>query len=148
MRAFKIDGYGAIADYGFDSITVWCTAAVTAGDWIAMKVSDTTNPAQAEAMSFVTADLSDVGADYDTIGVAMTTTTAAGFVQIQTRGKYVSANVATAAAIGVPLCISTTAGRAEEATTQAGSFRIIGRVLAEEAGDVATVWIYPHPAFT
>ena len=143
--AFKADGYGSVGDYGFESVTVWCTAAVTAGNWIAMQVSNTTNPAALEGFSFVTADLTDVGADYDTIGVAMATTTAAGFVQVQVAGRYASANVATAAAIGTPLCISTVAGRAEEATTQAGSFRILGRVLAEEAGDLATVWLYPHP---
>lgn len=145
-RVFRMD-YAGTGDYGTQSIRVWCTAAVTAGDWIAIDSNDTTNPSALEGWSFVTAD-SGVEGDYDTIGVAMDTTTAAGFVTVQIAGRYDGANVADAVTLGQNLVISTTAGRAAAVAAEGTSSRIIGKALsAADANNDANVWIFPHPAF-
>jgi len=150
-RSFKQDNYNGNGDYGDMFATVWCAAAVTAANWIAVKVNDQTSPAALEGFSFVTAISTDAGALYDTIGVAVITTTAAQYVQVQIAGYYASANVADAVTIGQNLIISSTSGRADavgNAATNGAAYRIIGRALTDgSASNLANVNIYPHPMF-
>lgn len=143
----KQDGFAGNGDYGNRTHRLWCTAAVTAGNWIAVDTNDTTNPAGLEGFSFVTAD-AGVEGDYDTVGVATETTTAASWVLVQTSGFYANANVTSASTIGQNLCISAEAGRAESVSTETANTRIIGRALENASSNTCDVWIYPHPIFT
>jgi hypothetical protein len=143
----KADNFGGNGNYGNRTRRLWCTAGVTEGDWIAIDSNDATNPAALEGFSFVTAD-AGVEGDYDTVGVATETTTAAAWVTVQVAGMYTNANVADAVTLGQNLVISATAGRAEAVSTETADTRIIGKALtAGDANNDANVWIYCHPIF-
>ena len=149
-RAVKLDGYGSSADYGFDSIKFWMVEACSAGDFVGLKANDTTNPAGAEGFTAQLGD-SDASSDYDIIGIAMEAVSSAEasaggkLIQVQTRGRYSTANVATGASKGNNIVISSTGGRAEAVGVETADTRILGRCLADSASNVGDVILYPHP---
>jgi len=128
---------------------LYCTAAVTAGDWIAEYASDTTNPAGKTGESYRTADADNADAVWGTVGVAAETTTAAGYATVYVRGRVTGANVdsGAAVAIGDDLSIGSTAGRAIEYTGTNPNLRVIARCLSTPSSNTADVEIYPHPKF-
>ncbi len=109
---FKIDGVDSVTSGFPRKIVTLHTAAtaITAGDWVEIDPAVTTYGAGA---SVVKAD-SDTLGEYLTIGVAIETITAAGFIQVQVGGKYVGANIADAVVAGDALCSTSTAGRLDK----------------------------------
>ncbi len=106
---FKIDGVDSVTSGFPRKIVTLHTAAtaITAGDAVEIDPAVTTYGAGA---SVVRANTSTLG-EALTIGVAIETITAAGFIQVQVAGKYVGANVADASAAGDMLGAGATAGR-------------------------------------
>lgn len=154
MHAYAPDGRALqgtnVVSEASQIIRLWCTAAVTTGDWISEFTSDTTNPAGLAGESFRTAVSSNADALMGTCGVAAETTTGAGFAMVQIRGRVSGANVTSSAAvaIGDDLVIGSSAGRAVEyadATTY--NLRLIGRCLSTPSGNTADVELYVHPRF-
>jgi hypothetical protein len=130
-------------------ILLWCTEAITSGDWIAEYATDTTNPGARPGQSYRTADSDNADAVYGTVGVAQQTTSAAGFCMVRVRGYVASANVTDGAsvAIGDDLIIGSTAGRAIEWVDGNTNVRIIGRCESTPSSNTAAVTLYPHPKF-
>lgn len=150
MHAYKADGFALNGSTNSNLeagqfVSLWCTEAITAGDWVAVYASDTTNPQGRAGDSFRKADNSNADALYDTVGVAVQTTTAAGQCSIQVRGYCAVANVASAA--DGQLAISTTAGRAEDYAGTNPELRVIGSTQAAASGNVASVYLNVHPRF-
>ena len=114
MAVHKIDGVDGVNHYPKKFVRLYGTAAITAGNWVQIE-TDT---------SVTDYDKNDVGASVTTadavangnmavLGIATETTTAAGYITIQTAGRYESANVATSVAAGSALVVDdTSAGRA------------------------------------
>lgn len=142
---FALDGITNVATEASQIVSLWCTAAVTSGDWVAVHAADTTNPAGQAGDSFRTADVDNADAVYDTVGVAVATTTAAGYCPVQVRGYIASANVVTAASGAI--AISATAGRAEDYAGTNPELRVLGTTRAAAAADVAGVYLNVHPRF-
>lgn len=150
MHAYKADGFALDGSTNSNLeaaqfVSLWCTAAITSGDWIAVYAGDTTNPQGRAGDSFRTADADNADALYDTVGVAVQTTTAAGYCLVQTRGYCATANVASAAD-GV-IAISSTAGRAENYAGTNPELRPLGTTQAAASGNVASVYLNVHPRF-
>ena len=150
MHAIKSDGFALngstnVASEAAQYVSLWCTAAVTSGDWIAVHAGDTTNPAGQAGDSFRTADVDNSDALYDTVGVCQQTTTAAGYALVQVRGWCQNANVASGAS-GV-IAISATAGRAEDYAGTNPELRPLGTTQAAASGNLANVYLNVHPRF-
>ncbi|MBM4393383.1 MAG: hypothetical protein FJ090_19855 [Deltaproteobacteria bacterium] len=148
VNAFKQDNYAGVGDYGFEMKRLWCTEAVTAADAISWYPSDTTNQASLAGFSFRRAISSNADAVQGICGIAMETTTAAGFVNVQIAGKYASANVDSGAAvvIGDALQVGGTAGRLVEKTNDA-TLRAAAICLSTPSGNTADVVLLKHPMF-
>lgn len=149
MHAIKSDGFAPagtnVATEAMQIVSLWCTEAITSGNWIAVYAGDTTNPAGQAGDSFRTAINSNADAVYDTVGVATATTTGAGYCPVQVRGWCASANVATGAS-GV-LALSSTSGRAEDYAGTNPELRPLGTTQAAASGNVAAVFLNVHPRF-
>ena len=146
MAIYKQDGYNGSFTDSSVSEQLYCTEAVTAGQWIAIHWNDLTNPGAIQGESYRIADSDEE--TYDVVGVALQTTTAAGFVQVQVRGVCPTANIADAAStIGQKLAISSTAGRAEAYSGTNPALRVIGAVVTAPSSNVGSCRIYPHEKF-
>lgn len=148
LLATKQDNWAGTGDYGFESKRLWCTGAVTAGNTIALFASDTTNQASLRGFSFRQSDSANADAGIGACGIAMETTTGAGFAQVQIAGLYSGANVDSAAvvAIGDALQAGAVAGRLVEKTNDA-TLRAVGICMSTPAANAADVLILKHPMF-
>jgi hypothetical protein len=144
----KQDNYAGSGDYGYEAKMLWCTGAVTAGDAISWFPSDTTNQASLAGFSFRSADSANADAAHGTCGIALETTTAAGFAKVQIAGKYTAANVTSGAsvAIGDALQVGSTAGRLVEKTSDA-TLRAVAICLSTPSGNTADIVLLKHPMF-
>ena len=104
-------------------VTLYGTAAITAGDWVMLDLSDTTNGLGAS----VVAATNTANGEQLVLGIASETTTEAGNVTVQLAGKYEDANVGTLVAAGESLVVSNDTG--------AGT----GRAVTYVASDVAPI---------
>ena len=143
MAIHKIDGYDGTDNFPKKFVTLLCNGAITAGQWVSVDISLTTNglggavvlaPATANGATMV-------------VGVATETTTATGNVKIQTAGKYENAYVLNAVAAGLlDLVVDTTAGSASAAA--AGDLvSPCGCTLEAASGNLADVMIYDKNMF-
>lgn len=157
MAFIKSDGYvanGGTGRVGPITAKVWCTEAVTAAQWIASYPTDTTSPsglAGGVQGSFRIADGSNADALYNTVGVALETTTAAGEVQIAISGYVGTAGLKSGSTtVGADLVIHTDAGLACDvgnAATNGAAYRIIGTCLTDSGSDYGSVIVNLHPMF-
>lgn len=148
LAVMQADNFDGNFDYNAEFVTMYATAAVTTGDWVAFLSNNTSNPGAIEGMSIITADSDNAYSIANTFGVAAETTTAAGMVRVQIRGKATNVNVATGSTQGLALVISSTAGRATLASgVNSDDYRTIGVALSDASSNLATVLIHPHPAF-
>ena len=142
MAVHKIDGGPGGENDHFPKkfVTLYGTAAITAGNWVMFDVSDTTNGLGG---SVVTATNTANGEQL-VLGVAATTTTAAGNVVVQIAGKYVDAAVDVTMAAGSSIVVSDAgtgaAGRGK--IYVAGDLApICGIALEDDTAGVADVMI-------
>ena len=145
----KLDGFDGNVTDQYRPATLWLTEAVTAGDWIASDASDTSNPGAyvgGISGSFRLADSDEAEALYGTVGVAVATTTAAGYAQVYVRGR-VTANVTDGVSVGADVIIGATPGRAVVYADGNTNVRILGKVLVAPSSNLAMVEINPHPWF-
>lgn len=140
----KLDGFDGQDTESAVDASLYLTEAVTAGDWIAVYAGDTTNPAGTDGDSYRRADSDNADALYDTVGVAVATTSGAGMALVRVRGR-ISANVTTGAS--GDLAIGSTAGRAVNYSGTNPLLRVIGRAYGTAANNTAVVSINPHPRF-
>jgi len=99
MAVHKVDGVDGVNHFPKKFVTLYGTAAITAGRFVSIDASDTTNGLGA---SVVTAAVGPGSTEAQalTFGVATETTTAAGNIVIQTAGKYENAYVNGSTAAG------------------------------------------------
>ena len=146
MAIHKIDGVDGVNNFPKKFVTLYGTAAITAGNWVMLDVADTTNGLGG---SVVTAAATANGEQL-VLGVAAETTTAAGNIKIQTAGKYVDAAVDVTMTAGSSLVVSAAgtpaAGRAQ--VQVAGDVcRAIGVALEADTAGVADVMIFDSGMF-
>jgi hypothetical protein len=136
---------------GYDGMFVllYGTAAITAGNWVAIDSTNTANPQGVVGYSVRTAVNTNADALSGICGIAAQTTTAAGMLRVQVKGRYNSANVANAVnAAGLGIVCSSSSGRADLASAQStDDYRLCGYSLAAASGNLADVQIVPHPFF-
>lgn len=147
---FCLDGTTNAATEAAGYATLWCTEAITQGDWIAEYATDTTNPTGKPGNSYRKADSDNADALYGTVGIATQTTTAAGPCQVQVRGRtpaYANVDSGASVIIGDDLIIGATAGRAIEWTSGNNNVRLIGRCESTPSSNAASVTLYEHPKF-
>ena len=111
MAIHKIDGVDGDANFPKKFVTLYCTEAISAGEWVSIDTGDTTNGLGGSVEKALATAHGCVGV----VGVATETTTAAGNVKIQTAGKFENAFVTTSITANKALVVDTTAGRADEA---------------------------------
>lgn len=134
---------------------VWAeaTVAIVAGDWLAVSVTDTSNPGAIAGETYIAADATAAtdNSNYDTVGVATEAlASGTGFIQMQISGRRTSVNVDAAVDAGDILCVGTTKGRAIEMIfdgTGNENRRAIGRAVTAASSNTSTVDIYKHPKF-
>lgn len=154
MPIMKSDGYVANGNNGRTGplvASLWCTEAVTIGDWIASFATDVTNPgafAGGPEGSFRIGVSSNADAVYNCVGVALETTTAAGYVQVAV-GGYVSVAdlISASVAAGDDLILSGTAGAATLVGTPTANVRVVGQCITDGGSNSGSVWVNPHPWF-
>lgn len=157
MPAIKSDAYVANGDTGRvfpQTIKLYCTEAVAEGQWIAQYGGNTSSPsglAGGPEGSFRIADGSNADALYDTVGVAMETTTAAGMVEVAIYGYVGTVGLKSGSTTANSnLVIHTDAGLACDignAATNGAAYRILGTCITDGGSDVGTAWLYLHPMF-
>jgi hypothetical protein len=133
MAIHKIDGGPGGENNHFPKkfVTLYASEAITAGDFVGIDLSDTTNGLGASVRPL---DLDD-GLSGGTLplGVATHTAAAGDDVDIQTAGKYENANVAATVAAGDKLFATTVTGRAADQASAIADLQI-----AIVAGTTAT----------
>lgn len=152
----KYDQADGASDHKVKDVVLWGTAAITAGRAVALDLGDTT---YGLGYSVVTADHDTAAHRGATIGVAVTTTTAAGDVVVRVGGYYTDAFVDGNTAAGDRLAIGTTAGQlieVESATIvpgnsqaniqQALQTRIVALALEADTANLADIFIF-DPGF-
>ena len=154
MAIHKIDGVDAvdggsqISSFPKKFVTLFCTGAVTAGDWVQIETdSGVTDYAKNGLGASVTKADTVADGNMAVVGVATETLTAAGDIRIQTAGKFENANVANAASAGDALVVDDTgAGRAVkiEATDLA---TVCGLALEGPSGNLGDVMIIDQGYF-
>lgn len=153
LSVMQIDNFDGNFDFNSEFVTLYTTATITAGNWVAFVTNDASNPGAIDGVSVITAISTTAGAPSNTCGICTDTVTVSGAVQtpvrVQICGKYATANVVTTTADGVGLAISNVSGQAQAASASTtNDFRTIGRALsAATVGNVAEVEIFPHPFF-
>lgn len=154
MALIKGDGYvaaGGTGRTGPQTAKLYCTEAVTAGDWIASYATDTSSPsglAGGPQGSFRKAISTNADAVYNTVGVAVETTSAAGEVLVNISGysslmKIVSASVAA----GDDLITSSTSAAATVVGTPTANVRVVGSCITDNADNTGTGMVNLHPMF-
>tara|TARA_R110002012_G_C11251272_1_gene566746 strand:- start:68 stop:523 length:456 start_codon:yes stop_codon:yes gene_type:complete len=115
MAIHKIDGGPGGENNHFPKkfVTLYSAdASITAGDWVMIHPTDTTNGLGASVTQAV-ASASDGLQSELIIGVATETITATGEIVVQVAGKYENANVTTGLTVGMSLTVTNAnAGRA------------------------------------
>ena len=108
MSIHKIDGGPGGENNYFPKkfVTLYSAdASITAGDWVMIHTTDTTNGLGASVTQAV-ASASDGLQSELIIGVATQTITAVGNIVIQIAGKYENANVTTGLTVGMSLTVT------------------------------------------
>ena len=142
MAIHKIDGVDGVANFPKKFVTLYCSEAITKGEWVSIDTGDSTNGLGGSVEKALATSLGCVGV----VGVATETTTAAGIVRIQTAGKFENAYVTTSIAANIALVVDTTAGRADiSADTDLVS--PCGMTLEVAASNLADVMIYDRNMF-
>tara|TARA_R110000824_G_C14746019_1_gene628008 strand:+ start:8 stop:511 length:504 start_codon:yes stop_codon:yes gene_type:complete len=118
MSIHKIDGGpgGETNHFPKKFVTLYSSdTSITAGDFVMIDPQDTTNG--------LGASVRQAESGYNTniheglcLGISTQTITAAGNIVVQIAGKYENANVAATVVCGQNLVMSTTVGRAQDAT--------------------------------
>lgn len=144
----KIDNFNGNYTQSSSIQQLWLTEAVTAGDAISIHWADTTNPGAVQGESYRIGDSDEE--TYDFVGIALATTSAAGYAAVQVRGVVTTANVDSGAsvAIGDKLSLGSTAGRLIEYTGTNPALRVVGVCLTTPSGNTASILLYGHPKFT
>lgn len=151
----KNDNFDGTYSGGAETVTVWAeaTVAIVAGDWLAVSVTDTSNPGAIAGETYIAADATGAtdNSNFDVCGVAcQALASGTGFIQMQISGRRTSVNVDAAVDAGDILCVGTTKGQAIEqifdAATNANR-RSIGRAVTAASSNTSTVDIYRHPRF-
>ena len=112
MAIHKVDGVDGVFNFPKKFVTVHCTEAISAGEWVSI---DTGETATAGLGGSVEKALATTNGCVGVVGVATETTPGAGLVKIQTAGKFENAFVTTSITANKALVVDTTAGRADEA---------------------------------
>ena len=110
MAIHKIDGVDGDNNFPKKFVTLYCTGAVTKGDWVVIDLADTTNGRGASVKQYAGSSL-----DATAFGIATETKTAAGNLVVQTAGLCDFANMTGSVAAGAALACDTTAGKASTA---------------------------------
>jgi hypothetical protein len=110
---------------------------ISAGDWVAL---DTGETGSARAIQVIEAAAVATG-NALVIGVALEAVVAGEKVTVVTRGYVEGASVTTGVALGAPLVVDTTAGRADAAAA-ADVAPPCGVALELAAGNLADVYVY------
>lgn len=157
MALIKADGYtaaGGTGRTGPQTAKLWSTEAITAGQWVASYVTDTSSPsglAGGPQGSFRIADGSNADALYNTVGVAVETTSGAGYVTVAIAGYVGTMGLKSASTtVGADLVIHTDAGLACDvgnAATNGAAYRIIGTCLTDGGSDSGSGLVNLHPMF-
>tara|TARA_R100001594_G_scaffold54600_1_gene88147 strand:- start:26933 stop:27397 length:465 start_codon:yes stop_codon:yes gene_type:complete len=121
-------------------VTLYASAACTAGSWVMLTTDDTNGLGGSCADSNVTGQNEGL-----IFGIATQTVAAGEDVVVQVAGKYEDANVATSVTQGDRLLATSTSGRVAEATTidptsvaAALDYTICGVALEDEPGGGGT----------
>jgi len=110
---------------------------IDAGDWVAL---DTGETGSARAIQVIEAAAVALG-NALTIGVSLDTVVSGEKVRVVTRGYVEGAKVTTGVALGTPLVVDTTAGRADAAVA-ADIAPPCGVTLELAAANLADVYVY------
>lgn len=155
MAVYKTDNFDGNYSGGAEFRQLWCEAsvAIVEGDWLAVSVTDTSNPGAIAGETYIAADATGAtdNSNYDTVGVAtQALASGTGFLMVQISGRRTGVNVDAAVDVGDILCIGTTKGRAIETIfdgTGNENRRPIGRAVTAASSNTSTVDIYKHPKF-
>ncbi|MAH48911.1 hypothetical protein CMI37_23995 [Candidatus Pacearchaeota archaeon] len=131
MAIHKVDGVDGVNHFPKKFVTLYASEAITAGDWVGIDLSDTTNGLGGSVRPL---DFDD-GLSGTTLplGVAIQTVATDLSVMVQTAGKYENSNVAATVAAGDKLYATTVTGRAADQAAALADVQI-----AIVAGDAAT----------
>ena len=155
MAIHKIDGVDAVdgSSTGINSfpkkfVTLYCTAAVTAGRWVSIHATDDENGLGASVV-LAPVGPSSTASNAATFGIATETTTAAGNLRVQTAGKYENAYVDGSTTVGLPLTGPLSGGTAGMASLLAETTYgpVIGVALESDATNLADVMIIDQGFF-
>ena len=86
VSAHRIDGHGSLVTANNASASAYTLSSATAfavGDWIAVYPTDVTNPGAIDGESYRLADSDNLGAGFDTVGVAMQALIVLGLPEIR-----------------------------------------------------------------
>jgi len=159
MAVHKIDGVDGVDHFPKKFVTLYGTAAITKGAWVALNLSDTTNGLGG---SVVTGPSTTGAGDPLVFGVATETTTAAGNIVIQTAGLYGDSSIAGSGAMtdgnitaGLPLAAGDDGSAGQIDQYEAGTHTnsgIVGIALTADAAgsygaNEATVMIIDQGLF-
>ena len=125
MSIHKIDGGPGGQNNHFPKkfVTLNASEAITAGDFVGIDLSSTTNGLGGSVRPL---DMDDgLSAGTLPLGVATHTAAAAANVEIQTAGKYENANVASTVVAGDKLYASTVSGRAADQAAAQADIQIV-----------------------
>jgi len=149
MAIHKIDGVDGDANYPKKFVELYCSGAVTKGQWVS--ITDTTSP-NGRGQTVAVAALGPANAEPIAlvIGVAAETKTAAGNLRIQTagycEGVSVEAGVAFGDALVGPVADTSATGMADKLT--AAIFGpVIAGALTATSSSTATVMIVDQGYF-
>ena len=116
MAIHKIDGVDGVKLFPKKFVTLYTAdTSITAGDFVMIDPLDTTNGLGGSVRQSQSGYNSNIQEGL-CVGIAVATTTAAGDIKVQVAGKYENANVATSVESGDRLVMSSTVGRAQDAT--------------------------------
>tara|TARA_R110002020_G_scaffold50942_6_gene144422 strand:- start:533 stop:982 length:450 start_codon:yes stop_codon:yes gene_type:complete len=144
MSVHKIDGVDGVNHFPKKFVTLYSVdTAVTAGDWMKIHPTDTTNGLGGSVTNAI-ATASDGLQSALIVGVSTETITAAGNIVIQIAGKYENANVTTGLTVGMALTVTNAnAGRAVQyissTHTDTGPCGVLLEEAAANLGDVMII---------
>ena len=111
-----VDGGGGIFSFPKKFVTLHCTGAVVAGNWVQIETDSGVSGFQKNGLGASVTKADAVGnGNMAVLGVATHTLTAAGLLRVQTAGKFENASVDDAVVAGDALVVDdTAAGRANK----------------------------------
>ena len=112
-----------ITDWKQNDVTLRGTAAITAGDWVAIDLASTPTVSYGTGKQVITADYDTAAHRGAVIGVALETTTGEADIRVRVGGYYSGANVEDAASAGdlLSLDVGGESGRAAAADAHAAA---------------------------